>query len=261
MKDFIKFLGTAGARFVVSKQLRSSAGIWCCFNGLNILIDPGPGTLSGCHSGSPALDPSGLDAILLSHRHLDHSTDLNVMTEAMTNGTYTRRGAVYLPENAVKHEPVLFKYLQESVKELVIFKEGGSYGIDGKIRFSTPVKHIHPAENYGFVFELPYGSISFITDTAYTGELADKYRADILVINVVLYEKIPFKEIQHLDLESAQSIINTVKPSVAILTHFGMTMLKNNPDRAAEQLTQTTGIKVIAASDGLTVYPESYIDK
>jgi len=33
MKDnFIKFLGTAGARFVMIKQLRSSGGIWINFN-------------------------------------------------------------------------------------------------------------------------------------------------------------------------------------------------------------------------------------
>ena len=80
-------MGTAGARFVVSKQLRSSAGTWCFLQGKNILIDPGPGTLSRCFTSRPGLDPEKLDAIILTHRHLDHSTDVNVLIEAMTRGT------------------------------------------------------------------------------------------------------------------------------------------------------------------------------
>ena len=95
MGDWIKFMGTAGARFVVSKQLRFSAGTWCCLQGLNILIDPGPGTLSRCFSSQPRLDPEKLDALILTHRHLDHSTDINMLIEAMTRGPLTRRGALF----------------------------------------------------------------------------------------------------------------------------------------------------------------------
>ena len=53
--NYIKFLGTAGARFVVARQLRSSAGIWMNVEGDNILIDPGPGTLVKCFSSRPKL--------------------------------------------------------------------------------------------------------------------------------------------------------------------------------------------------------------
>jgi hypothetical protein len=37
----------------------------------------------------------------------------------------------------------------------------------------------------------------------------------------------------------------------AILTHFGMTVLKAKPWELAETLTQDTGVKVIAARDGM----------
>jgi len=43
--DFIKFLGTAGARFVMIRQLRASGGLWVSANNKNILIDPGPGSI------------------------------------------------------------------------------------------------------------------------------------------------------------------------------------------------------------------------
>ena len=43
--NFIKFLGTAGARFVMIRQLRHSGGLWINCSGTNVLIDPGPGAL------------------------------------------------------------------------------------------------------------------------------------------------------------------------------------------------------------------------
>ena len=44
-----------------------------------------------------------------------------------------------------------------------------------------------------------------------------------------------------------------MKPSKAVITHFGMTMLKAKPWALAEQLSNELGIEVIAASDGMTI--------
>ncbi len=78
--DSIKFLGTAGARFVMLKQLRASGGIWLELAGARLLIDPGPGTLVRCAKSRPRLDPAKLDAIVLTHKHLDHSSDCLLYT-------------------------------------------------------------------------------------------------------------------------------------------------------------------------------------
>ncbi|HRR95310.1 MAG TPA: hypothetical protein P5150_01055 [Candidatus Ratteibacteria bacterium] len=37
--SFIKFLGTAGARFVMLKQLRASGGMWFSINNTNFIVD------------------------------------------------------------------------------------------------------------------------------------------------------------------------------------------------------------------------------
>ena len=81
--NFLKFLGTAGARFVMIKQLRASGGIWITSEGVNVLIDPGPGSIVRCAASRPILDPEKLDGIILTHRHLDYVNDINVMIESI----------------------------------------------------------------------------------------------------------------------------------------------------------------------------------
>lgn len=240
------------------RQLRSSAGIWCSLQGEEILIDPGPGTVARCSSSRPRLNPEKLEAIILSHRHLDHSTDINVMIEGMTRGTFQRRGKVFLPSDAVDDEPVVYGYLRRSVEEVVLLRESGSYRV-GAVTFTTPVRHFHSVETYGLVFDLPYGKIAFITDTLFFKELPGHYRADILVVNVLLYDPPSGRHVQHLDLASVRDIIRIVKPSLTIMTHFGMTMLDRKPWLIARQLSDETGCNVIAAADGMTLYPEEYI--
>ncbi|MEW5785030.1 MAG: MBL fold metallo-hydrolase [Bacillota bacterium] len=253
MADWIKFLGTAGARFVVSKQLRSSAGIWCNMQGQDILIDPGPGTLSRCFSVRPKLNPEQLDALILTHRHLDHSTDINVMIEAMTQGTFNHRGVLFAPADAVEAggEPVVFRHTRRSMEKLELLESGKEYTL-GPLDFTTPIRHIHPVETYGLVFNLPAGRLSFISDTAFFPELVESYRqSDIIIVNVVFHETPAVKQIQHLDLCGMKKLLNGIRPRLAVMTHFGLTMLYHKPYLLAKQLTAETGIKVQAASDGM----------
>jgi len=99
--NFIKFLGTGGARFVVSKQLRASGGIWLSYQGTQVIIDPGPGALVKALSSRPKLDPAKLDGIILTHRHLDHASDVNIMIEAMTKGGFKKKGTLFAPADAL----------------------------------------------------------------------------------------------------------------------------------------------------------------
>ena len=96
-KDFVKFLGTAGARFVMARQVRYSAGTLIRLKGKSLMLDPGPGTLVRCALARPKIDAARLDAILLTHAHIDHSGDVNVLIDAMTAGGLERRGALFAP--------------------------------------------------------------------------------------------------------------------------------------------------------------------
>ena len=71
--DTITFLGTGGARIMVANQILASGGLWLNLGGTEILIDPGPGSI--VQSTKRKLRANKLSAIILSHRHLDHSAD------------------------------------------------------------------------------------------------------------------------------------------------------------------------------------------
>jgi len=251
----IKFLGTAGARFVVTKQTRRSGGIWLTLDDTNVLIDPGPGSLVRCLSSKPKLNPLNLDGMILTHRHLDHSNDINVMIEAMTNGGFKKKGIVFAPRDAVEEDPVILKYVREYVDKIEILKENGTYKI-GNIKFSTSVKHVHGVETYGLNIHGKDHSISLLADTLYFKGLEDQYKEDILIINTVLAEGKDY--IKHLSLKDAEKIISKNRPKLTVLTHFGMTIIKAKPWEIAEKLSKKLGVKVIAASDGLEIDLDSY---
>ena len=246
LSDTITFLGTAGARFVVARQFLASGGAWLSLGGTQILLDPGPGSL--VQAARRKLDPTKLDAIILSHKHLDHSGDINIMIEAMTDGGTKKRGTVFAPDDALNQDPVILSYLRSYPQSIQVLTEGGSYVIND-VSFTTPVRHEHAVETYGFIFQTPRHTFSWITDTRYFEDLASHYEGDLLVINVVRLK--PGAPVAHLALPEARNIIEKLRPRIAILTHFGMTMWRAKPWELAAKLTEETGIQVIAARDGM----------
>jgi phosphoribosyl 1,2-cyclic phosphodiesterase len=248
--DFLKFLGTAGARFVMIKQLRASGGIWISCKGTNVLIDPGPGSIVRCASSRPKLDPLQLDAIILTHKHLDHSGDINVMIEAMTEGGFKRRGVVFCPADAINEDSVILRYVSSFPEKIEILEADKNYEAKD-FAFRTSVRHIHPVETYGIKFDINKTSVSILTDTRYDNSLIDFYKTDILIVSVVFFE--PRPGIDHLCLSDAEQIISQIRPKKAILTHFGMTMLKAKPHIQAKELSNRLGIEVLAAYDGMTI--------
>jgi phosphoribosyl 1,2-cyclic phosphodiesterase len=61
----------------------------------------------------------------------------------------------------------------------------------------------------------------------------------------------PGHPFDHLSAPEAGEIIKEIKPKVAILTHFGMTMWRAKPWEVARRLSEETGVRVIAARDGM----------
>lgn len=233
---------------VVLNQMRHSGGFWLRLGNVNILHDPGPGSLVMAHK--LILRPSSLDAIVLSHRHIDHSNDINVMIEAMTGGGFNQRGQVIVPGDCLNGDPVVLQYVRPFTK-IIEIKEGLKLSIrDINMRF--PLRNRHPVETYGTIYEFNSMRLGYIPDTEYFPELAQVYSGvDFLIINVV--RMTTDKKIRHLNINEAANLIGSIKPKMAILTHFGLQVLKASPDHQAKLISERTGVNVIAAKDGLSL--------
>lgn len=257
--DSIIFLGSGGARIVVARQVRASGGIWLCLGGTELLIDPGPGALVRATASRHRLDPTRLAGIFLSHRHLDHAGDVNNMIEAMTMGGTERRGLLFAPADALEgDDPVVLRYLRPFLEGVVTLREGGTFRA-GAVEFSCPVRHRHRGEVYGARFSHPAGSghagtlVSYVADTRYFPELAELYRADVVIFNVVRYEQ---SNLDHLHVPEVEELVKTMRPRLSILSHFGMTILRARPWVVAREMSERTGCRVVAATDGMRVEME-----
>jgi len=241
----LTFMGTAGARFMVAKQLAASGGLYLEHGDTRISLDPGPGAV--VQYAKRKVDLSKLDAVVLSHRHLDHSGDVNVMIEAMTEGGFQKRGKLFCPADALDDDPVVLNYLRRFPQEIVRLEPTASYSVGG-VSFSTSPRHIHQCETYGFRFG---DKLGWVTDSGYYDGIAEQHQAEVMVIHVVLMQCRP--ELPHLCLADAERIIRDAKPRLAIITHFGMTVWRAHPWELAADLSQRIGSEVKAARDGMSV--------
>ena len=233
---------------VVLNQFRASGGFWLNLDGVNILQDPGPGSLVMVRKLN--FKPRDLDAIILSHRHIDHSNDVNVMTEAMTGGGFHPRGKLIAPSDCLNFDPVILEYVRPLV-DIIEIKEGMKTTV-GDIKLNFPIKTRHSCETFGPIYEFSGGKLGYIPDTEYFPELAGAYEGvDYLIINVVRMKT--DKRIRHLNINEAERLVNEIRPKKAILTHFGLQVLRANPELQAKQITENTGVEVIAAQDKLKV--------
>jgi ribonuclease BN (tRNA processing enzyme) len=244
----LQFLGTAGGRVLVFRQLRASGGLWLEINGTNILIDPGPGSLIRCLQYG--LNPQNLDAVILTHKHLDHSADVNVIIEAISEGGLVPRGVLFAPADCYENDPVILKYNRKYLNEFITVKEKFEYELNG-IKIEFPIKHEHGVETYGLKISNDKFKLSHIVDTKYFEALIPAYNGcDILIMNMVFGEP---RDFPHLAYDDVVKLINGIKPKFAIVTHFGYQLWQDNVQSYVDRINKETGVDTIGAIDGLKV--------
>lgn len=245
MHDYIYFLGTAGGRYSVFNQIKSSGGLWISLSGTNLLIDPGPGSLVKLiQSGRSAIN---LDGICLSHRHLDHSGDINNVIESMTSGGRIYNGAVLAPDDAWDDDPVILKYNRKNYRNIRSV-ESDSYKV-GNVTISTPLKLNHPVTNFALLFSGRKHSVGYISDTLYFDKLKDLFRnIDVLIVNTVFIHA--RRGIYHLSTSDILPIIKSIKPKRTVITHFSTEILDAGPNNISRLLSKPE-LEVIAAEDNM----------
>ena len=230
------------------------------FGATQIHVDPGPGALVRALSHVPPCNPRELDAIVLSHKHLDHSSDVNALIEAMTSGGFRRRGAVFAPADALDFEPVVLPYARRFVDRIeYLLPNSGPYRI-GEVDLFTSSQHVHAVQTYGLHFAHGSLRVAYLPCARYTEDLAADYgerRPDVLIVNVLRYSDEMI--VDHLTWPLARRVVAEVRPKVAVFQHFGTKMLEADPPKLAQALEDELGLRAIAAYDGLELDLETLV--
>lgn len=246
----LKFLGTAGARFAVSTQLRHSGGLVWSLEGAAIWVDPGPGALVRALSSRPKIDPAKVDALVITHRHLDHAGDATAVVEAMTRGGFSRRGTLLAPRDALETEPVVFRYAQAFPARVGVLAPGARHALAPGVTLETPVAHDHGVETYGYVLTAPGLRAGHVVDTFWMDALPVAYAGvELLVVNTTRLHG-GDRRYLHLGADDAERLVAAVRPRLAVLTHLGMQLPPRKADAAALEISRRTGVPTVAARDG-----------
>lgn len=270
----LTFLGTGGGRFSMIKQLRATGGMVLEHGDFSCVIDPAPGALVQARRHGIALED--LDAVIVTHAHLDHHGDMAVMIEAMTRGGKSERGTLLcaesvldgaeIPDRYVKGEgtygeriaPALDPYHESLVADVVRLADGTEHDLGPFRMRCIETAHSDP-RTVAFTLTADDRTVGFVSDTELFDGLADFFAdADVLVVNMMRPHDNAWKG--HLNTADAADLLNDAQPEFAVMQHFGAALIYSPVDDEADWLRERTDVDVVMAEDGMQLDLEQPAD-
>lgn len=239
--------------------MRSSGGIILRIRGIQFHIDPGPGALLKAKDCGVSLRANNV--LLCSHNHISHCNDANIVIDAMTHSGIDKVGILIGSKSVVQGREGERAYItrkhRQAVEKVLALDPDSVVKFGGNIEVKS-LKTKHSDESaLGFKIMCDKFVISYSGDTAYFEGLADEWKdSDILILNVL--RPFGYKDDNNLSSDDIVKIIQKVKPSLVILTHFGQKMLEQNPIYQAREIQRITDVQTIAARDGMSINPTTY---
>ncbi|MTI80506.1 MAG: MBL fold metallo-hydrolase [Firmicutes bacterium] len=278
----IRFMGTGGNPEATFTQTPRTAGFVLEVAGMCMYVDPGPGAVVRAHEMD--FDLGSLDAVFVSHGHLDHYGGAEGVVEAMCWAMYTRRGYLLAPSNVLEAEQLVSQYHQGALSyggykggpEVISLQQHKPIKIKNVV--INPVLAYHSVMNFGFVMEAGGLTIGYTSDTSYiskystpdgikkvgpTGPIMDLVdivevrrdiketfsKVDVLVANVTTHNVWAHRHITTLGLAH---LLQDSKVKLCFLTHFNHSCVKPTDLRPlmAKYVEDVTGVKTVSAYDG-----------
>jgi len=281
----LTFLGTGGNPEAVISQQPRTAGFLLQLGDFYLLVDPGPAALFAALE--LGLDLGQLDAVYISHGHVDHYAGAESVIEGMCWAMSSRRGKLLLPREMVEENAHISTFHRGEAAHSgylggpeVIFLQ--AYQQIELGRFSLiPVPAYHGPENYGFIIKTPGLTLGYTSDTnflrryrtasgirevmpwgpvldfqeaiSWREELVQAYReVDLLIANVTSHNSWFHRHITTLGLPY---LLQGSKIKHCYITHFNHCCVWPEDLRPAmaAYVEAASGVRTTAARDGLRV--------
>ncbi len=251
----IVFLGTGGGRFNLVRQIRRTGGFR--INGsLNIHVDPGPGALSS--SLQFGQDAGKLDLVIITHSHIDHTNDAGLLVEAFSRYSQ-KRGFLIGSKSAIEGDEHgdrgISRYHLGSLEKYWVAQAGRKLELEmrgkGLSLMAAKVKH-EDSTGFGFVLGMDGKRVGYTSDTEYFEGIGRQYAGcEVLLANSLKPKEdgVP----GHLDTIGTAKLVSEAKPNLAVMTHLGMAMLKAGPEKQAAIVERESGVRTVAAQDGMRI--------
>jgi len=246
----IVFLGTGGGRFNLISQLRRTGG-FAILGSTRFHVDPGPGALAACHEFS--IDPKKTDAVVVTHNHIDHLNDAELMLEAINCYPDQKRGILVSTKSVLVAdefgERSISTYFTRKAERAHVVAQGKQIALKGAVLTPTPVRH-EDKTGFGFVLEMDGARIGYTSDTEYFPSLPKHFpRCDILIANNLKAgaDGVP----GHLYSTTTAKLLSECSPKLCVLSHMGRSLIKSGPAAEAKKIEAQSGVRTIAAEDGM----------
>ncbi|WP_175988267.1 MBL fold metallo-hydrolase [Bacillus sp. Marseille-Q1617] len=199
------------------KAGEASTGYLLEHNGFTLLVDCGSGVLSHLQK---YIDPTELDAVLISHYHPDHIADIGVLQHALLIQYFLGKSKGTLPVYGHDEDAQGFKSL--TYKQ---FMKAHPYNEKSELTIGpfsvTFVKTKHPVPCYGMRIEADGKSIFYTADSSYKDSFVPFGKdADLLLCECNFYGDMDASGAGHMTSLDAGKLALETGVKKLILTHL-----------------------------------------
>ncbi len=230
---------------------RPSSGYLVQTEQATVWLDCGTGTFAALQEH---IDPADLDAIVITHEHVDHCVDVLPFAYSRRYGNpLLGPVAVYAPASVPKRLEALIGRTGTAVFEALTFNRvdlGTELNIKDLHLLFTQTNH--PVPTMAVKLTDQTGSIAYTADTGVADHLAEwATGSDVLVAEASYLGSSRDKAWPyHLTASEAGELATAAKVGRLVLTHLWPT---NDPGQSVEEASATFSGSVVAASPGLTI--------
>jgi len=238
-RDYLLFFGNGGGRYNSITQYLATGGFQIVIGDkFRIHVDPGPSTTSYLKQLGVSSDT--INAILVTHSHLDHAHDVPVLAEGMRSGKNAPPAGVLAttPDTIAS----LSDYHRGYFKQIYGLSAGDQCTLsekNGVVVQATRAEHSKGSQAIGFIVSANGWRVGITGDTLIFPEFAEIY-SQVNVLVAYLRGPENYVSKSHLSLDTLASSVVEIRKAghlqAVILTHFGWRITNpGGPIRSQEQ--------------------------